>query len=93
MSVDYAGVTERQQKVWGLGDYIGMANWTPDSMVGDMFRAVAQHVPPPPGVAPAVAWGTEERVAELLDRHCRDQQAVRRTCPFRFPSAQVAVRS
>ncbi len=39
------------------GGRIGMENWTPDSMAGDMFRVVGSRVPPPQGVQLAVAWG------------------------------------
>lgn len=70
---------------------IGLASWTPDSMVGDMFRTVSRHVPPPQGVRPAVAWGDEGRVQELLGRACADLQMTRRTCPFRFPSTAACL--
>jgi hypothetical protein len=73
------------------GGRVGMANWTPDSMVGDMFRAVARHVPPPPGVEPAVRWGAEERVRELLSAGCSDLRVRRDTCALRFPSAAACV--
>jgi hypothetical protein len=68
-----------------------MANWTPDSMVGDMFRTVGRRVPPPQGVRPAVAWGDEERVTELLGPHCSTLQFSRQVCPFRFPSTDACV--
>jgi hypothetical protein len=48
------------------GGRIGMANWTPEGGVGTLFKTIAQHVPPPPGVNPPVLWGTEERVRELF---------------------------
>ena len=68
-----------------------MANWTPDSMVGGLFRTVAKRVPPPQGVQPAVAWGTENRIAELLGPGCRDLRTTRRTCAWRFPSAAACL--
>lgn len=67
---------------------IGLTAWTPDSVVGDMFRAVGKRVPPPPGVRPAVAWGDEDRVRELLGAGCSELRAEQRTCPWRYPSAQ-----
>lgn len=78
-------------RVCRTGGRIGMANWTPDSMVGDMFRAVGSHVPPPQGVPPAAAWGSADRVAELLGPYCRDLTTERRTCAVRFPSAQACM--
>ena len=68
-----------------------MANWTPDSMIGDMFRVVGRHVPPPQGVHPAVAWGDPERVAALLGPRCRDLRTSRQTFAWRFPSPQACL--
>jgi SAM-dependent methyltransferase len=48
------------------GGRLGMANWTPSSWVGRSFGLVAQFRPPPEGVRPPSAWGTRERLEELL---------------------------
>jgi SAM-dependent methyltransferase len=46
------------------GGRIGMVNWTPDSYVGELFRAIGRHLPPPPGVRPPAppactwSWGS-----------------------------------
>ncbi|MEX1141065.1 MAG: class I SAM-dependent methyltransferase [Thermoleophilaceae bacterium] len=48
------------------GGRIGMANWTPGGLVGQLMATVAKHAPPPPGVAPPPLWGTEERLRQLL---------------------------
>lgn len=88
---DQEAVAREMARVCRSGGRIGLANWTPDSMVGDMFRTVGRHVPPPQGVLPAVAWGDEDRVAELLDPHCGDLRTVRQTCAWRFPSAQACM--
>jgi len=48
------------------GGRIGMANWTPDGFVGQMFKAISKHAPPPPGVDPPTLWGTQERLRELF---------------------------
>lgn len=84
---DQEAVGRELARVCGSGGRIGMANWTPDSMVGDMFRTVGRYVPPPAGVLPAAAWGTEERISELLGPACADLQTIRKTCAFRFPTA------
>src|SRR5215212_1593944 len=34
------------------GGKIGLANWTPDGFIGQMFRTMGKHVPPPPGIKP-----------------------------------------
>ena len=86
---DQSAVAREMTRVCRSGGRIGMANWTPDSMVGDMFRAVGRRVPPPQGVQPAVAWGSEEVVRTLLGPACSELRLTRRTCPWRFPSAQA----
>ena len=88
---DQEAVAREMSRTCRGGGRIGMANWTPDSMVGDMFRTVGRHVPPPQGVLPAVAWGREDRVHELLGPYCDELRIQRRTCPFRFPSAQACL--
>jgi ubiquinone/menaquinone biosynthesis C-methylase UbiE len=85
---DQEAVAREMLRVCRPGGRIGMANWTPDSMVGGMFRAIGKRVPPPQGVQPASLWGTEDRVRQLLGPGCRDLVATRQTCPFRFPSAR-----
>jgi SAM-dependent methyltransferase len=88
---DQEAVAREMLRVCRSGGRIGVANWTPDSAVGDMFRAVGKRVPPPPGVRPAVSWGTQDRVTELLGAGCRNLRVDRRTCPWRFPSAAACL--
>lgn len=88
---DQEAVAREMARVCRRGGRIGMANWTPDGMVGDMFRAVGRHVPPPQGVRPAVSWGDAERVHELLGPFCGSIEIRREVCPFRFPSASACL--
>ncbi len=48
------------------GGTIALANWMPEDFGGDIFRTMAKHVPPPPGVKPGVRWGTAQGLGELL---------------------------
>lgn len=50
------------------GGRIGLSNWTPTGFIGQMFRVIGRHVPPPTGLRPASAWGTRERLDELFGR-------------------------
>jgi ubiquinone/menaquinone biosynthesis C-methylase UbiE len=70
------------------GGRIGLANWTPDGFVGQMFKIVGRHVPPPAGVASPLAWGTEPRLAELFGDEVQTLDAQRRHFVFRYRSAQ-----
>ena len=54
------------------GGRLGMANWTPDSWVGEQFRLQARYQPPPAGVLPPAAWGTLERLEDLIGGEVSD---------------------
>ena len=68
------------------GGRIGLANWTPEGFVGQMFKIVGQHVPPPAGVPSPLQWGTEAGVEALLGSEC-DLKVTRRKFTFRYRSA------
>jgi ubiquinone/menaquinone biosynthesis C-methylase UbiE len=51
------------------GGKIGLANWTPDGFIGQLFKTIGQHMPPPAGVKSPALWGTEARLAELFPGH------------------------
>ena len=72
------------------GGTIGLASWTPEGFIGQMFKIVGKHVPPPPGVDSPLLWGTEDRLAELFGPDV-EWTHERRTFTFRFVSAQAFV--
>jgi SAM-dependent methyltransferase len=74
-------------RVCRQGGKIGLANWTPEGMWGQLFRIHGQYLPPPQGLRPPTLWGTEARVGELLGPAVRDLRVRRRTAAFRAPSA------
>ncbi len=74
------------------GGRIGMANWCPDGGVGRMFRTIAEHAPPPPGVDSPLLWGTEERLRELFGDAITDLRVQRRVSRQGFPSAEEQIR-
>ena len=41
------------------GGHVGLANWTPEGFIGQLFRMIGKHMPPPAGVQPPALWGTE----------------------------------
>lgn len=67
------------------GGRIAMANWTPDGFIGQMFKIVGRHVPPPPGVSSPLMWGAEATVAERLGNQVADLRCTSRTITFNFP--------
>jgi SAM-dependent methyltransferase len=73
-------------RVTRSGGRIGMANWVPGDFVDEVFRTTTRHIPPPPGLMPAVAWGTEERLRELFGDGISELRLVRQVSTQRFRS-------
>jgi ubiquinone/menaquinone biosynthesis C-methylase UbiE len=65
-AADQHRAADQLLRVCRPGGTIGLANWTPASAVGDIFRLTARFVPPAPGLRPAVAWGSGPHVRELF---------------------------
>ena len=51
------------------GGRIGLANWTPDGFIGQLFKIIGKHVSPPAGIKSPALWGTEGRLGELFRGH------------------------
>ena len=63
---DHAQSASEMMRVCRLGGRIGLASWTPEGFLGDLFRVVAKHVAPIPGVASPLLWGTPGHIAGLF---------------------------
>ena len=49
------------------GGTIGLLSWTPEGMIGGLFRAMKEFAPPPPpGAQSPPLWGSEEHLAGLF---------------------------
>lgn len=68
------------------GGRIGLANWTPQGFIGQLFRLLGQYLPPAPGVQPPSAWGVEGHLHELFGTALGDLRATRRYFNFRYRS-------
>lgn len=84
---DQAKSAAELARVCRSGGRIGLANWTPDSMVGQMFKVLGRHLPPPPGVQPPSLWGVESQVRSLFGRAAASIQVTPRVFNFRYRSA------
>jgi len=73
-------------RVCRSGGRIGLANWTPEGVLGDTFRCVARHVPPPAGLASAMAWGSESQLRALFGSAAATLRCERREFVFRYRS-------
>ena len=73
-------------RVCKSGGKIGLANWTPEGFVGQMFKVIGGLVPPPAGVPSPLQWGTDARLNELLGADCT-VDITRKDFVFRYRSA------
>jgi SAM-dependent methyltransferase len=54
-------------RVCAVGGTLGLLSWTPDGMLGALFRTMAPFAPPPPpGASPAPLWGSESHLRSLF---------------------------
>jgi ubiquinone/menaquinone biosynthesis C-methylase UbiE len=88
---DHARAAAELLRVCRPGGTIALASWTPDSFIGELFRTVSAHVPPPPGVPSPMRWGTEEHLHRLLGDHVENLTIRERTFTFRFTSPEEFV--
>jgi SAM-dependent methyltransferase len=84
-------VVSEFKRVCKSGGLIAMANWTPQSFAGQMFKLSTKYIPPPPGITPPVMWGDEETVRQRFADGIADLKMERITVVFRFdiPPADV----
>ncbi|EXI66855.1 MAG: Demethylrebeccamycin-D-glucose O-methyltransferase [Candidatus Accumulibacter adjunctus] len=69
------------------GGRIGLANWTPTSFIGRLFKIVGGHLPPPAGIKSPALWGSEPRIVELFGTDAAGIRCERRFFNFRYRSA------
>lgn len=74
-------------RVTRRGGRIGMANWTPEGFIGQLFKIVGTHLPPPAGLKSPALWGTEGRLQELFGGAAAQIRSERRCFNFRYRSA------
>ena len=48
------------------GGKIGLANWTPEGFIGQVFKAIGKQMPPPAGVKSPALWGAQPRINEMF---------------------------
>lgn len=68
------------------GGHIGMANWTPEGFIGQVFKTIGKYVTPPSGVKSPALWGTDGFLQEHFGHACPCIQATPKTFCFRYNS-------
>lgn len=65
---------------------IGMANWTPRGFIGQLFKVVGRHVPPPSALTPPAQWGVNDYLERLFRGVASDIRTTPRDFAFRYKS-------
>ncbi|MGB7219169.1 MAG: hypothetical protein WBD07_10220, partial [Vicinamibacterales bacterium] len=73
------------------GGRIGLANWMPTEYGGDFFRTIAKYAPPPAGLKPALRWGTEEGLKDLLGAGTKSIRTERKIVTMYYRSIDHAI--
>ncbi len=82
---DQARAAAEITRVVKPGGKIGLANWTPEGFIGGLLKTVGKYVPPAPGLASPILWGTLARLEDLF-RGTRSVRATRKEFVFRYES-------
>jgi ubiquinone/menaquinone biosynthesis C-methylase UbiE len=75
-------------RVCRSGGRIGLANWTPEGFIGQLFRIIGKYAPPPAGVRSPTLWGTHERLTALFGGAVSSVRAEPKQFAFRYRSAE-----
>ena len=73
-------------RVCRSGGKIGLANWTPQGFIGQLFKTIGKHLPPPAGVKSPALWGTPARLEEMFGSQAAEIAAEPRMFVFRYRS-------
>lgn len=81
---DHARPAREMLRVVRSGGRIGLANWTPEGFIGQLFKIIGSFLPPPAGLKSPALWGTEPHIVELFGTQALDIKAERRIFNFRY---------
>jgi SAM-dependent methyltransferase len=88
---DHARAATELLRVCRPGGTIALASWTPEGFIGELFRTVSKHVPPPAAVESPMLWGTEGHLRDLFGDRIDSLEVTERTFTWRFTSAEEFV--
>ncbi len=70
------------------GGKIGLANWTPEGFIGQLFKTMGKHLPLPAGVKSPLLWGTRPQIAALFEPDASSIAVAARNFAFRYRSPE-----
>lgn len=85
---DHARTASEMLRVCRSGGKIGLASWTPDGFIGELFKTIGRHVPPPAGLKSPALWGTRSHLIELFGPASADIAVQTREFTFRYRSPE-----
>ena len=84
---DHTRPAREMMRVLRDGGRIGLANWTPEGFIGQLFKVIGGYLPPPAGLKSPALWGTESHMFNLFGSEAADIQCRRKEFKFRYRSA------
>lgn len=85
---NHARTASEMLRVCRSGGKIGLASWTPDGFIGELFKTIGRHVPPPAGLKSPALWGTRSHLIELFGPASADIAVQTREFTFRYRSPE-----
>ena len=83
---DQAKAASELLRVTRKGGRIGLANWTPDGLIGQVFKILGRHLPPPAGAPSPAKWGEEAYLQTLFGAGAASIAVTKRQFNFRYRS-------
>ena len=84
---NHAKPAEEMLRVCRAGGKIGLANWTPDGFIGQLFKVIGRYIPPPKDMKSPALWGTKAHIFDLFGTAASEIHTETQTFMFRYRSA------
>ena len=87
-TADHDRAAAEMLRVCRPGGTIAMANWTPEGFIGQVFKTLGRHLPPPPGARSPALWGSEDAIRRMFGPGAAEIALVPQIFTFRYLSPE-----